>query len=91
LNFFSIVLGGSSRKTQPVGRLLLILAPGSCRSRTLPVSFTMYGCGTVKVSPYRVLNRIARSRVSSRCCRWSSPTGTWLAAYATMSAACRIG
>ena len=32
--------------------------------------------GTVKVSPNRPLNRRATSRVSSRCWRWSSPTGT---------------
>ena len=32
--------------------------------------------GTVNVSPNRALNRCARLRVSSRCWRWSSPTGT---------------
>lgn len=26
-----------------------------------------------------LLNISAMSRVSSRCCRWSSPTGTWVA------------
>src|SRR5665213_2548414 len=37
------------------------------------------GCtpsGTTKVAPYRLLKRSARTRVNSRCCRWSSPTGT---------------
>jgi hypothetical protein len=56
-----------------------IFAVGSCRSVIFAVSRTMYGDGTVNVGPYRVLNRCARSRVSSRCCRWSSPTGTWSA------------
>ena len=40
------------------------------------VSFWMSASGSVKVSPNRLLNRFARSRVSSTCCRWSSPTGT---------------
>ena len=31
------------------------------------------------VVPKRPLKRTARSRVSSRCWRWSSPTGTWSA------------
>ncbi len=53
-----------------------ILAVGSCRSVILAVSRMMYGAGTVNVLPYCVLKRWARSRVSSRCCRWSSPTGT---------------
>ena len=35
----------------------------------------MKGCGTVNVSPKRVLKRWARSRLSSTCWRWSSPTG----------------
>jgi len=35
-----------------------------------------YGAGTVNVSPNRWLKRWARFRDSSRCCRWSSPTGT---------------
>ena len=36
----------------------------------------MCGSGSVKVSPKRLLKRSARSRVSSMCWRWSSPTGT---------------
>ncbi|CAM5377986.1 hypothetical protein SANTM175S_07166 [Streptomyces antimycoticus] len=51
----------------------------------------MYGAGIVKVSPKRPLNRSARSRVSSMCWRWSSPTGTWWAWYSRMSATCRTG
>ena len=53
-----------------------IFAVGSCRSVIFAVSLTMYGSGTVNVGPNVVLNRCARSRVSSRCWRWSSPTGT---------------
>ena len=56
-----------------------ILIVGSCKSVIFAVSRTMYAEGTVNVLPNRVLNRCARSRVSSRCCRWSSPTGTWSA------------
>ena len=53
-----------------------IFAVGSCRSVIFAVSLTMCGAGTVKVGPNSELNRWARSRVSSRCWRWSSPTGT---------------
>ncbi len=53
-----------------------IFAVGSCRSVIFAVSLMMCGAGTVNVCPYRWLKRCARSRVSSRCCRWSSPTGT---------------
>ena len=35
--------------------------------------------------------RSAMSRVSSRCCRWSSPTGTTSALYSRMSAAMSTG
>lgn len=34
------------------------------------------GLGHWKVSPKRLLKRLARSRLSSTCWRWSSPTGT---------------
>lgn len=40
------------------------------------VSFWITGIGTVNVVPKRELKRSARSRVSSTCCFWSSPTGT---------------
>ncbi len=70
--------GSSSSSTMPFGDEadLDILAVGSCRSVILAVPLMMYGSGTVNVSPNGVLNRWARSRVSSRCWRWSSPTGT---------------
>ena len=55
---------------------LLILLVGSCRSVILETAGRMYGAGTVNVSPKRWLNRWARFLDSSRCCRWSSPTGT---------------
>ena len=32
-----------------------------------------------KSTPKSLLNLIAMSRVSSICCFWSSPTGTWVA------------
>ena len=41
-----------------------------------PLAVWMTGSGTVNTSPKRLLNRSARSRVSSMCCFWSSPTGT---------------
>ena len=73
--------GSSSSSMMPFGddADLDIFAVGSCRSVIFAVSRTMYAEGTVKVGANRVLNRCARSRVSSRCWRWSSPTGTWSA------------
>ena len=68
-----------------------IFAVGCCRSRILAVSSRMYGSGRGNAFLNRVLNRPARSRVSSRCWRWSSPTGTYFGRYNKMSAACRIG
>ena len=44
---------------------LLILAVGSCRSKIFAVAFTMCASGMVNVWPNLVLNRCARSRVSS--------------------------
>ena len=41
--------------------------------------------GTTNVSPNRPLNRIATSRASSTCWRWSSPTGTSAVSYNKMS------
>ena len=42
-----------------------------------PINFiwSLVGAGTTKVSPNLLLKRIARSRVSSMCWNWSSPTG----------------
>ena len=76
--FFADLAGSSSSSTMPFGddADLDIFAVGSCRSVTFAVPLMMYGLGTVNVSPNVVLNRWARSRVSSRCWRWSSPTGT---------------
>ncbi len=40
----------------------------------------MIGSGKVNSSTAKsVLNLVAMSRASSRCCFWSSPTGTWVA------------
>lgn len=79
--FFAVTFGSSSRLMRPFGAEadLLILTAGSWRSKIFAVSLRMYGAGTVNVWPYRPLNRSARSRVSSMCWRWSSPTGTWFA------------
>lgn len=68
-----------------------ILDVGSCRSMTRAATVGSTTRGTVKVCPYRWLNRTARSRASSTCCRWSSPTGTSAASYARMSAAISTG
>ena len=55
---------------------LLILRVGSWRSITRAATGGWTPTGTVKVGPKRLLKRSATSRVSSRCWRWSSPTGT---------------
>ena len=44
-----------------------------------------------KSTPKSLLNFAAMSRVSSRCCFWSSPTGTWVVWYTSMSAAISAG
>ena len=76
--FFADIAGSSSRSTTPAGddADFDIFAVGCCRSAIFAVSLRMYGAGTTNVAPNVVLNRCARSRVSSRCWRWSSPTGT---------------
>ena len=48
---------------------------GSLSSMIFAVSLRMYGSGTRRVSPKRWLNRCARSRVISRCWRWSPRPG----------------
>ena len=64
-----------------------ILRVGSCKSITRAPACRMVALGTVNVGPNRALNRSARSRVSSTCWRWSSPTGTSSVSYRRMSAA----
>lgn len=77
LIFLAVTFGSSRRSTQPAGgRLLLIFLSGDWRSRTFAAPAGMCASGRVNVSPNRLLKRVARSRVSSRCWRWSSPTGT---------------
>ncbi len=70
--------GSSSSSMMPPGdeEDFDIFEVGSCRSTIFAVSLMMCGAGTVNVCPKVELKRCARSRVSSRCCRWSSPTGT---------------
>ena len=68
-----------------------IFDSGSCRSITRAATGGAVARGTVKTGPYRWLNRRARSRVSSTCCVWSSPTGTSSVPYARMSAAISAG
>ena len=53
-----------------------ILRSGSCRSMIRAPTSGIRCSGTTSVSPKRSLKRIAMSRMSSRCSRWSSPTGT---------------
>ena len=53
-----------------------IFFSGSCRSRTRAPTVGMLPSGTTSVSPKRLLNASATSRISSMCSRWSSPTGT---------------
>ena len=67
--FFADRAGSSSRSMIPLGEDadLDIFAVGSWRSVILAAEPVMYGAGTVNVDPYVVLNRCARSRVSSRC------------------------
>ena len=53
-----------------------IFAVGCCRSMMRAPTVGNVAFGTTSVGPKRWLKRIARSRVSSTCWRWSSPTGT---------------
>jgi hypothetical protein len=52
---------------------------GSCKSIIRAPSGAIAGSGILNVGPKRALKREARLCVSSRCCFWSSPTGTWSA------------
>ena len=63
------------------GSDLLILAEPSRRDITRVAGpwITGSGCGKKPGAPKSVLNLAAMSRVSSRCCFWSSPTGTSVA------------
>src|SRR6476646_9486521 len=78
LNFLRIVSGGSTSRTTPCGapRVVDINRSGSCRFLIRAPSSGIETSGTTNVCPKRWLNRSAMSRVSSTCCRWSSPTGT---------------
>ena len=59
----------------PSGELtdLDILRSGCWRSMTRAPAVGMAASGTTRVSPKRWLKRMATSRASSRCWRWSSP------------------
>ena len=78
LTFFSTVFGSSSTRITPasLAAVVDILLVGSCRSMIRAPTVGIRGSGNTNVSPKRVLNRCATSRASSRCWRWSSPTGT---------------
>ena len=91
--FFAIRVGSSLSSTMPFSVELepLIFDVGSWRSMILADSLRMYASGTESTSPNRAFIRSARSRVISRCCRWSSPTGTNAASYMRMSAAMSTG
>jgi tryptophanyl-tRNA synthetase len=92
-SFFARRAGSSiiSRMPFSVEVVLLIFDVGSWRSMIFADSLTMYGSGTVSTWPKREFIRSARSRVISRCWRWSSPTGTNAASYMRMSAAMSTG
>lgn len=57
--------------------LLLIFLVGSIRLLMRAPDLGRTASGRTNVSPYLLLKRSAMSRVSSTCCFWSSPTGTW--------------
>ena len=71
-----VVSGGASRSIVPAGSLFAILRVGSVSDMIRAPASPISGSGTTKTSPTRALTRSARSRVSSTCCFWSSPTGT---------------
>ena len=73
-----IAVGSSSSVIVPWGESsdFDILAVGFWRSMIRAPTGGMLASGTTSVSPQRWLNRMAMSRASSRCWRWSSPTGT---------------
>ena len=73
------------------GSDLDILAAGSWSDMIRAPVLGMIGSGRGNSSPKRALKRSARSRVSSRCCFWSSPTGTASARKSRMSAAISTG
>ena len=76
--FFFSRDGGSSTRIVPssVPPVVDILFVGACRSMMRAPAGGIAASGTLNVVPKRPLNRIAMSRISSRCWRWSSPTGT---------------
>ena len=66
-----------------------ILAPST--PGTTAVLSTIIGSGSLKISVYFSLNFVAMSRVISRCCFWSFPTGTISTSYIKISAAISTG
>ena len=68
-----------------------ILESGDCKDITRAPALGINGSGIVKVGEKALLNFWARSRVSSICCFWSSPTGTRSALYIRMSLAIKTG
>ena len=73
-----ITSGGSSTFTTPRSEEsdVDMRLSGSWRSMIFAPISPYVPSGTTNVSPKRWLNRCAMSRASSRCWRWSSPTGT---------------
>ena len=59
--------------------------------KTLAVSSNTCALGYTKTSLNIELNLCARSRVTSMCCTWSTPTGTRSLSYKRMSAAISTG
>ena len=58
---------------------------------TTATSSRIIASGMLNTGAYWWLNLIAMSRVTSRCCFWSRPTGTVVAFTARMSAAISTG
>ena len=78
LIFLVIAFGSSSTPIVPCGESsdFDIFLVGFCRSMTRAPNGGNVAFGIMNTSPNWWLNRIAMSRVSSTCWRWSSPTGT---------------
>ena len=76
--FLTIVSGSSSTRIVPasLSDVVDIFWVGDWRSMIRAPTSGMRCSGTTSVSPKRALKRCATSRASSRCWRWSSPTGT---------------
>ena len=74
--FFRMDTKSSLSSIFPLGSDLDIFLLGSARDMIRVPTEPNCALGMTKTSPNRLLNRWTRSRVNSKCCTWSSPTGT---------------